>query len=253
MTDTTAATDTVSTPAAAATDTAPAPSLGTVLYAAPEGESSTPGADTSTDSTEGGGNDTLASDTSSASNDSVSGDTPNDSVSGDDTTAADSTSAAPDYSTLTLPEGFTPDDALMGQFKEEAAKANLDPKVAQNMLGLAANLMQKQSENQLAAFQDQQRTWQAEVLATPEFTGDANRSRSTALLGRVLDEYGTPEVRQQFDATGLGNHPAVVKMMLKMAEALTEGEPTRTPSGPAAKLGGKSLGAVLYGNPTPRQ
>lgn len=152
---------------------------------------------------------------------------------------------------FTFPEGFTPDTAMLDKFKEVAAEAQLPPELASKMVALYTEAAQAQATAAQAAFQETQAAWLAEVKAMPEFASDAASRDSLAKIGKLLDDFGTPEVRQIFDATGAGNNPHIVSMILKIANAVSEGGPVTParPTGPAAKP--TTLGQAIYGNSTP--
>lgn len=141
---------------------------------------------------------------------------------------------------LTVPEGFTVDDTLMGQFRESLAASGVDPTKAQGLLDVYVASQRAQQQT----FADTQQRWQDEVRAMPEFTGEA-AAKSTASLGRMMEEFGNDDVRAILSATGAGNHPAMVKFMLGVANALSEGAPTRG-GGPAAAAQPKTPGQALY-------
>lgn len=150
--------------------------------------------------------------------------------------------------TITLPEGVVLDDTLMGEFKSLAATAKLDPASAQPLMDLYVKAM-NQAQAQVA---QEQGAWLAASNALPEFQGEM-RKTSLATIGRAFDEYGTAEVQQVFAASGVGNHPAVVSMFLKMARALGEGAPVLAGT-PAAQgrngrpAAGATPGQIMYGD-----
>jgi hypothetical protein len=127
----------------------------------------------------------------------------------------------------------------------------------QKLIDLYTKVAQKQAEMFAAAqqtqFQQTQEQWRKEIDSLPEFQGDA-RERNLGFLGRLMDEFGSPEARAYFDTTGAGNNPAIVKMILGMGQALLEGEPVAQGS-PGSLAGPKGTGAqqrrsggqILYG------
>ena len=63
---------------------------------------------------------------------------------------------------------------------------------------------------------------------------------------KAIETFGTPELRSLLDSTGMGNHPEVVRLALKIGKAISEDTIVRgrnTPSG-----GAKDPASVLYGN-----
>ena len=155
---------------------------------------------------------------------------------------------ADSYAEVTLPEGLTVDDALFGEAKSIFAEAGVKPSEAPKLLGVFEKALKAQAEAQQAAFQTMNETWKTEALALPEFSG-AKREASQALIAKVIDEFGGDEVREVLNATGAGNNPALVRMVLKIGEALSEGRPARTGQ-PANSGGKKSYADAVYGPKT---
>lgn len=137
--------------------------------------------------------------------------------------AGQDTVAAPVYE-ITLPEGFTNDATLMTEAHTVLAAAGVAPDKAQSLIDLFGKAVKGSADAQLAAHNTQQAAWMTEINALPEFTGPT-RETSLASIGRLFDEYGTPEAKAALNAYGVGNNPALVKMMHKIASALTEGTP----------------------------
>lgn len=149
---------------------------------------------------------------------------------------------------VALPDGFEANDGLLTKFKETAAKAGLDPKSAQGFVDLFAEGMREAAGRQTAEVQG----WLAQSNALPELTG-TTRDTSLASLKAAFDQYGSPEANTILAQTGVGNHPAVVKMFLSMAKDLQEGRPaspgTAIARGPDGKSAGpRTPGEILYGD-----
>lgn len=196
-----------------------------------------------------GGTDTqTGTDTSSGTDTAAGADT----QTGADTNSGSDTLTADSYKDLTLPEGFVLDDALMTTAKTTFAELGVSPDIAPKLLDLYANVTKAVNAQATQDFTTQQAAWKTEIDAIPEFQGEA-RATSLQAIGKVFDEYGTPEARAALDAYGTGNNPALVKMFLRMATALSEGTPTTqgrpAPTGkdgkPASQQG-KTIGQRLY-------
>lgn len=156
---------------------------------------------------------------------------------------------AADY-TLEFPPEFKANEPLLDKFKELAAEANLDPAVAQKIAGLYAEAATATATQLQTEWNNTTTAWRNEVMALPEFAED-RREATTTMIGRVMDEFSTPEDRKHFNETGLGNNPAFVRLVLSLSNALLEGEPT-PPGNPTRNPGGKprpqSLGQAIYGD-----
>lgn len=153
---------------------------------------------------------------------------------------------------FTFPEGFKADDATLTEAKSIFAEAGVPLDKAQALMSLYSKNLQAATEagasSATAQFTELNTRWASEVNALPEFQGEAKK-QTLAILGRTMDEFGSPEAREAFDLTGAGNNPAIVRYILSLANAVVEGSPT-APGAPSAGKRPRSLGERLYPNQT---
>lgn len=140
---------------------------------------------------------------------------------GEDTASAPE---APVYD-FKLPESFVADDALMTKAKEVFAANGVSADAAQPLVDLFASAMQAASAAQATALRERETAWLAELNSLPELSGPT-REKTSEAIGKLYDVYGSPEAKEAFNASGYGNNPALVKMMVKIANALNEGGPS---------------------------
>lgn len=130
-----------------------------------------------------------------------------------------------EVSALTLPEGLTFADEDMNNFLAIINNQGIThAERAQALIDLQANLTTKSSEAGSQAWNDQQQAWQNEVQNDPEL-GGANLETTLANVGRVMDKFGTPEIRSAFDQTGAGNHPQIVRFLNELGKQFMEATP----------------------------
>lgn len=164
---------------------------------------------------------------------------------GDDTVADPEAAAveAAAYEGLTPPEGFAALDAdaitaatpLMRAFGVEDEKA-------QDFINQAAPIITGMVERAVAASQEavvaQQANvaneWAAAVKADPEI-GGANYEKTVALSAQGLDKFFTGDFRAYLTATGLGNHPEMVRGFAKIGEHFANGEVVTGEAAPATR------------------
>lgn len=129
------------------------------------------------------------------------------------------TEAAPadGFAELKLPEGFELNEAVFGDFKAAAAELKLPTLGAQKLLDLYVTA--KQAET--AAWNDQVEGWRRSVETDPVI-GGPNKQATLQAAGRAMARYGTPELRKLLDATGIGNHPDLVRAFARIGGDLAE-------------------------------
>lgn len=135
------------------------------------------------------------------------------------------------FADLTLPEGLSLAEGDEDGVQFLTLAQSLGKENAQAMLDLHSKFLQRASEEYLARWETTQTEWQDAVRALPEFGGDALPA-TLANIAKVLDRYGDAEVREAFALTGAGNHPAIVRLMAKIARDLNEAPPVRGDNAP---------------------
>ena len=121
---------------------------------------------------------------------------------------------------LAAPEGFEQyDQGLSDWFREAAHSMNMPAAMAQGMHDKFVENMSGQFADQGQQSQMQQETWESELKQ--EF-GTAFDERVSAARSAIR-EFGSPELQQALDSSGLGSNPDVVKAFAKVGMALGKG------------------------------
>ncbi|ECF6953719.1 peptidase [Salmonella enterica subsp. enterica] len=139
-------------------------------------------------------------------------------------------------------EGQELDAAALEQFEPIARELNLTNEQAQKMVDLyGTKIMPMVQQQQAEAWQKTTEQWAADVKADKEIGGDKLTGNLSAAQ-RALAQFGTPELKEYLEGTGLGNHPELVKAFVKVGKAMSEdGMVTGKESGQ------RSAAEVLYG------
>ena len=153
----------------------------------------------------------------------------------EDTTA--SAIVAPEaYEPFSVPEGMAVDDTLSQEFGSVAKEIGLPQDQAQKLVDFYTATQQKQIE----ALNE---SWIAAVKSDPEI-GGAKLDASLTIAAKAVDTFGGDELRRFFDETGMGNHPAMVRLMVNIGRRISEDKFT-----PGRAAGAqKSAAEVLYPN-----
>jgi hypothetical protein len=155
--------------------------------------------------------------------------------------AALAAAGAPEtYADFTPPEGAELDAGVMTVFAEAARELNLPQKAAQQLIDKMAPIMDARRAEQM---QVQTEAWETAAKADPEF-GGAKLDASKVQIARAMNQFATPELRTMLDETGLGNHPELVRFMVRAGQAISE-ERIIT-NGLPASTGIRSAADTLY-------
>lgn len=123
---------------------------------------------------------------------------------------------------LKVPEGMTVDEATSKSFVELVNKFGIGRDAAAELVNLQASLAKSASEAGSKAWNDMQETWRKEVEADPALGGEKLKPALGA-ISKLVDQFGSPELRTAFDLTGAGNNPHVIRFLHKIASQLGEG------------------------------
>ena len=128
----------------------------------------------------------------------------------------------------------------MTEFETAARELNLPQDAAQKLIDKMAPVMAKQQTAQL----EQLRTdWASASTTDKEFGGD-KLTENLGFARKAMDTFGTPELKTMLNDTGLGNHPDVVRFMVRAGKAISE---DRIVTGGAPASANRSAAEVLYG------
>lgn len=154
--------------------------------------------------------------------------------------AAKAAGAPEKYEAFAAPEGTALDAAVMTEFETAARELNLPQDAAQKLIDKMAPVMAKQQTTQL----EQLRTdWAAQSTSDKEFGGD-KLPENLGFARKALDTFATPELKTILNDTGLGNHPELVRFMVRAGKAISE---DRIVTGGAPASANRSAAEVLYG------
>lgn len=125
--------------------------------------------------------------------------------------------AAPEKYEFTPPEGQELDANALAVFEPIAKELGLSQEQAQKLVDIYPQIQQQQAE----AWSKQVADWGEQVKADKEIGGDKFNA-SVGAAQRALDQFGNTELREYLNASGLGNHPALVRFCAKVGKAMAE-------------------------------
>jgi hypothetical protein len=144
------------------------------------------------------------------------------------------------YTDFKFPEGVEVNQPMLEDFKSTAKKHNLTQEAAQELIDLQAKHMQGVSEKLQKDFNEIIATWRKEAVQElgPDY------KKEVVYAGRAIDKFGTPELRQLLNQTGVGNHKELVRFFVKVGKTISEDEFVDGKQ----KTGQKSDAQLFYGD-----
>ncbi|MGJ7249166.1 peptidase [Morganella morganii] len=147
--------------------------------------------------------------------------------------------AAPEKYEFKAAEGQELDAESVKAFEPIAKELNLSNEQAQKLVDVyGSKIMPKLVEQQAAQWQQQIEQWAEQVKADKDLGTDA----SIGAAQKAMDKFGSPELKQYLNETGLGNHPELVRIFANIGKAMSEDGLVTGNSG-----GAKSAADVLFG------
>lgn len=155
--------------------------------------------------------------------------------------AEGSSEGAADYADFTMPEGVKLDPSALEKFAPIMGKAELSQEHAQELVTEFASYVQAQEQAQADNFTQQTEQWANDAKEDKEIGGDSwDESVSTA--HSAIEAFGTPELKELMEDFGVGNHPEMIRFMVKVGNAIKEDSP-----GSGKNLSGKQdRASILY-------
>lgn len=162
----------------------------------------------------------------------------------------------PVYEPFTLPEGFIADEAKMGELTSALAEFETKTKASheevhalgQKMVEKYIDGMQRYTESLTQAWNKQKNDWKDAFLKDPEFANRTDTVVNSAI--DAISVYGgdakqQEEFRGLMESTGIGNHPAMIRMLSNIM--LAKAEPKQLAAPQIASIGRTSKVQKMYG------
>ena len=129
---------------------------------------------------------------------------------------------APEKYELKLPEGSTFLDAkALERTAAFAREQGLTNDEAQALLEREHEVVKTYAESQQAMATQSVQKWAEEAKADKEIGGEAF-VKNAELAKRVVERYGTEAFKKALSDTGLGNHPELVRVFVRIAKSMSE-------------------------------
>ncbi len=146
----------------------------------------------------------------------------------------------PAYEPFKLPEGISADEKGMSTFTNllgelELAKGDhgktqeVGQKLVDYYVAEQQSSLKRQQEYFVSLFDKQKTTWKEAFMKDPEIGGERWETSANAAKEFISTHGGSEaqqkELRQLMEATGVGNHPAMIRIFAKAMVNMAEGKP----------------------------
>ena len=131
---------------------------------------------------------------------------------------ADAKPVAPEKYEFKAPDGREFDGETIAAYSEVARELGLSQDAAQKLLDRMGPQMAQRQEAQIQAVRDE---WTKSATSDREFGGPA-LAENLSVAKKALDAFGTPELRDLLNTSGLGNHPEVIRLFFRAGKAISE-------------------------------
>ncbi|MDR5772084.1 MULTISPECIES: hypothetical protein [unclassified Caballeronia] len=126
-----------------------------------------------------------------------------------------------EYTDFTLPEGVTLKGEALDELKAFAKEKGLSQEDAQKLVDMGAKQSQAFTARLTEQAQAQAAEWATQTQNDKEIGGE-QLPENLAAAKQALDKFGSPELKSLLNQSGLGNHPEVVRFMVKAGKAISE-------------------------------
>jgi hypothetical protein len=128
-----------------------------------------------------------------------------------------------------VPDGVTVDAIAVEEVTPILQGAGVNQEQAQALVNWYANQQQQLVDSHNA----QVEAWAEQSKNDPGFGGD-KFDESVAVAKSALDKFGSPELKELLNTTGIGNHPAMIGLLVNLGNAMREDVPGATTRGTSA-------------------
>lgn len=166
--------------------------------------------------------------------------------------AAAELAAPPEYQPFTLPEGMTLDAEMATSLTNLAKDCRLTQAQAQQFADLGGQLAHQWANQLQQAQQATSADWRNAAEQDNEY-GGAKFQENLSVANRALARFGTPPLMQFLEASGLGNHPELIRLLYRTGKAISVDTPVGSDAGSGSPrfIGEEEVARQLYPHQSP--
>lgn len=128
------------------------------------------------------------------------------------------------YEDFSIPEGMQLDSDLLEDAQVVFKEDGLSQEQAQKYVDIFSKGVAKLAAANAEKFESLKEEWAGQSKSDDEIGGDAF-DENLGIAKQALDKFGTPELNKLLRDYGMGNHPEVIRMMVKVGKLTLEDNP----------------------------
>lgn len=136
----------------------------------------------------------------------------------------DEAQAAPEaYEAFNIPEGMVASEEALETFQNFARENGMSQEHAQKALDYYTGEVQKLFTEQENAWKEVRQGWIQQAKSDEEFGGQKFQENMRH-VAKAMDAFGSPELRQTLNESGLGDNPALIRFFYRVGKLAGEGD-----------------------------
>jgi len=132
-------------------------------------------------------------------------------------TETEAQQGAPEKYEFVAPEGKQFDDEVMNVYSEVMKELDLPQDKAQKILDKVNPILEKRQAEKIEAIHSE---WSETSKTDKEFGGE-KLQENLSIAKKTLEKYGTPELSELINKSGLGNNPEVIRLFYRVGKDLS--------------------------------
>lgn len=144
---------------------------------------------------------------------------------------------------LKAPEGVELDKESIKAYADIAKEAAVTSEQAQKLLDWYAKTSQEKGNAQMKVWEDTNKQWVDQAKTDKEY-GGIKFDTSIKTAKAALAKFGNSEFTEALKLTGMGNHPEMVRFLVKVSSAIAEDKPASGLDG--TKGDNKNIAKILF-------
>lgn len=128
---------------------------------------------------------------------------------------------APEKYEFKMPEGVELDQGMLDKVEPIFRELDLSNEQASKLTEAYAAQVQEANDQMINNWNQQQTQWAEDLKKDPEF-GGANFDTNVEVAKEAIARFGDDDLKQALNETGMGNHPAFVKLFNRIGKSISE-------------------------------